>query len=82
MTDQFYYVQDQHSSAYLLFCATSRWLSFRLDILVTIYVTVLALVFIPLSESEEFSDLLNLTPASIGLALSSCVNMLGLLQWV
>lgn len=49
--------------------------------IVTVYVTALAVAFIPLAQSQKFVDLLGLTPSTIGLALSSCVNMLGMLQW-
>lgn len=49
--------------------------------IVTAYITILAIVFIPLSQSQKFVDLLGLTPSTIGMALSSCLNMLGNLQW-
>jgi ATP-binding cassette subfamily C (CFTR/MRP) protein 4 len=49
--------------------------------LITVYLTILSFAFIPLSQSSTLSDLLNLTPATVGLALSSSVNMLGMIQW-
>lgn len=36
---------------------------------------------VPLSESETFINLLNLTPSSIGLSLSQATTMLGAIQW-
>jgi len=45
------------------------------------YLTILTFAFIPLSQHETFVRLLNLTPASIGLSLSVCVNLLAKLQF-
>ena len=38
-------------------------------------------IMVPLSESETFINLLNLTPSSIGLSLSQATTMLGAIQW-
>ena len=43
---------------------------------------ILSFTFIPLSQSAKCVSLLQLSPAKIGLALSSCINMLGYLQGI
>ena len=41
-TFQFNELQDLHGGAWLLFCATSRWLAIRLDSIIAIYITIVA----------------------------------------
>ena len=78
---QFHRLQNDQGAAFLMFCCTTRWLSLRLDLSVALYITLLSFAFIPLSRSEEFSEALGLSPGTVGLALSTASNMLGLLQW-
>ena len=58
-----------------------RWLSFRLDVIITTYVTILSFALIPLSKSQKFSELFGISAGSVGLMLSIAQNMLGLFQW-
>ena len=62
-------LQDIHGGAWLLFCGTSRWLAFRLDTIISVYILVVSMIMIPISQSEDLG-VLNLTPATIGLSLS------------
>ena len=79
--NHFNQLQDIHGGAWLLFCGTSRWLSIRLDTIIAIYITVVSVIMIPLSQDDSFKELLRLTPASIGLSLSQTATMLGSIQW-
>ena len=38
-------------------------------------------IMVPLSQSETFTEFLNLTPSTIGLSLSQATTMLGAIQW-
>ena len=58
-----------------------RWLSYRLDVIIATYVTVLSFAFIPLSKSQRFSELFGFSAGSVGLVLSTAQHMLGLFQW-
>ena len=61
--------------------STSRWLAIRLDFIVATYATCLTFAFIPLSQSEKFQSLLQLSVGSVGVVLSATSNMLGTLSW-
>jgi len=61
---RFHELQDNQGGSFLLFCATSRWLSLRLDIIIATYVTILSFAFIPLSKNQMFSDLFGLSPGT------------------
>ena len=80
-TNHFNELQDLHGGAWLLFCATSRWLAIRLDTIIAVYISLVSVMMVPLSKSENFTNFLNLTPASIGLSLSQATTMLGSIQW-
>ena len=77
---QFNELQDIHGGAWLLFCGTSRWLAFRLDTIISIYIFIVSMIMIPISQQDDISAL-NLTPATIGLSLSQAYTMLGSMQW-
>jgi ATP-binding cassette subfamily C (CFTR/MRP) protein 4 len=57
---EFDYRQDRHTGAWMLFLETSRWLGFRLDIINSIYITLVAL-FCPLLATYS-----NIDPGGIG----------------
>ena len=69
-------LQDIHGGAWLLFCGTSRWLSIRLDTIIAVYITIVSIIMIPLSQNERFVDFLNLTPSAIGLSLSQGTRLI------
>ena len=81
MYHHFNELQDVHGGAWLLFCGTSRWLSVRLDTIISLYIASVAIMMVPLSQSPELSGLLSLTPSAIGLSLSQAATMLGSIQW-
>jgi len=81
MYHHFNELQDVHGGAWLLFCGTSRWLSVRLDTIISLYIAAVAIMMVPLSQSPELSGLLSLTPSAIGLSLSQAATMLGSIQW-
>ena len=65
-TYHFNELQDLHGGAWLLFCATTRWLAIRLDTIIALYITIISVMMVPLSQSESLTEMLHLTPASIG----------------
>ena len=75
MKHEFDIRQDRHTGAWMLFLETGRWLGFRLDIINSIYITLVA-VFCPLLASYS-----NIDPAGIGLSLTTIIPLLGMLQW-
>ena len=48
MYHHFNELQDVHGGAWILFCGTSRWLSIRLDTIISFYIAVVALIMVPL----------------------------------
>ena len=54
---------------------TGRWLAFRLDLANTAYIMILALM-VPILY--KFSSM---SASDIGLSLTTCVQLLGMLQW-
>ena len=64
LVDKFIELQDNQSGAFLLFCGTTRWLSWRLDMIVAVYVAILSFAFVPISADAEFAEKLGLTPGS------------------
>lgn len=78
---RFKQLQDTQTGTYQLFVSTSRWLAIRLDFIVATYATCLTFAFIPLSQSEKFQSLLQLSVGSVGVVLSATSNMLGTLSW-
>jgi len=67
--------QDRHSGAWMLFLETGRWLAFRLDIANAAYITTVA-VMTPLMAQYA-----GMSASDIGLSLTTCVQLLGMLQW-
>ena len=81
LTRRFKDLQDIQTGTYQLFVSTSRWLAIRLDFIVATYATCLTFAFVPLSQSEKFKSMLQLSVGSVGVVLSATSNMLGTLSW-
>ena len=81
LTRRFKELQDIQTGTYQLFVSTSRWLAIRLDFVVATYATCLTFAFVPLSQSEKFKSMLQLSVGSVGVVLSATSNMLGTLSW-
>ena len=58
----------------MMFLETGRWLGFRLDLANSIYILMVALM-VPLLHTYS-----NMTASDIGLSLTTCVQLLGMLQ--
>ena len=48
--------QDRHSGAWMLFLETSRWLAFRLDMLNSLFITVVAVMCPALAKAGLNTD--------------------------
>lgn len=66
--------QDDHTKAWFSFISSAAWLSFRLEILSTLFITFVVFVSIALRDS------LGLTAGQVGLMLSYTINVTGVFQ--
>ena len=78
LLEQFMGLEDNHSCVHLLFIHTTRWLSFRLEMIMTLLFVSIVIVFIELSRSTIID--LKFTASEVGTTLNTVNNLLGLLQ--
>eukprot|EP00549_Striatella_unipunctata_P000446 CAMPEP_0118676036 /NCGR_PEP_ID=MMETSP0800-20121206/1807_1 /TAXON_ID=210618 ORGANISM="Striatella unipunctata, Strain CCMP2910" /NCGR_SAMPLE_ID=MMETSP0800 /ASSEMBLY_ACC=CAM_ASM_000638 /LENGTH=946 /DNA_ID=CAMNT_0006571471 /DNA_START=562 /DNA_END=3402 /DNA_ORIENTATION=- len=74
---RFQVLQDNHSRAFFCFIASSRWLGYRMDAIMT----VLIIVSCFLAVICKHYGWLRIDPAVLGLALSMLLRLTGLFQW-
>jgi len=67
--------QDRHTGAWMLFLETGRWLGFRLDLILSSYIFIIA-ICCPLLAKYSGMD-----PSDVGLTLATLVQILGMMQW-
>mmetsp|Transcript_3038 Transcript_3038/g.8791 ORF Transcript_3038/g.8791 Transcript_3038/m.8791 type:complete len:1373 (-) Transcript_3038:1207-5325(-) len=68
---------NAHTRAFFSFIASSRWVGFRMDAIMTLFIscaTFLAVIF-------NTQGLLSVDPAILGLALTMLLQLSGLFQW-
>lgn len=70
---EFERIQDLHSSAWFAFISSTRWFGVWLDWMVVVYLACVVYSFLLLG-----GDLLG---GDVGLAISSCIMLTGMLQW-
>jgi ATP-binding cassette subfamily C (CFTR/MRP) protein 4 len=68
---------DSHTRAFFAFIACSRWLGFRMDALMFIFLTVASFVAVAVHKQEW----MHIDPAILGLAISMLIQLAGLFQW-
>ena len=68
---------DAHTRAFFSFIAASRWVGFRLDAIMFLFLTLVAYLAV-LFQNQGWFDV---DPAILGLALSVLLQLAGLFQW-
>ncbi|CAH1368627.1 unnamed protein product, partial [Tenebrio molitor] len=71
LTHEFDKLQDDHSSAWFMFIATSRAFGYWLDIICACYIGIIAYSFLIFSNSGS----------KVGLAITQAIGLTGLFQW-
>ena len=79
LIDQFMGLEDNHTAVHLMFCCTTRWLSFRLEVTMFFAFALITVMFVELSRSKLVD--LQFTAGDVGTTLTTVNNLLGLLQW-
>jgi ATP-binding cassette subfamily C (CFTR/MRP) protein 4 len=72
---EFCRVQNDNTRVYFSYACTGRWLGVRLDILASVFFTVV------LFGALAISSTIQLTSSSLGLLISYILQLIGLLQW-
>ena len=81
LISRFTRLEDDHSGVYSLFCYTSRWLAFRLEIVVTFMMVLIAVTFVLIVQNEELKSKMNISSGTVGVILSSVAGLLGHIQY-
>ena len=74
---KFRQVHDGHSRAFFAFIACSRWLGFRMDALMFIFLTIASFAAVVVHQENWFK----IDPGILGLAVSLLIQLSGLFQW-
>ena len=70
---EFDQLQDLHSSAWFAFISSTSWFALWLDWIVVVYLAGIVYSFLLLGD--------NIFSGDVGLAISSCIALTGMLQW-
>lgn len=74
---KFFAAHDAHGRSFFAFIACSRWLGFRMDSLMFVFLAVASFTAVLVQQNEWFS----IDPGILGLAISMLVQLSGLFQW-
>ncbi|KAL9182396.1 hypothetical protein ACHAXT_013048 [Thalassiosira profunda] len=74
---KFWEVHDAHGRAFFAFIACSRWLGFRMDALMFIFLAIASFAAVIVHQQAWF----DIDPGILGLALSMLIQLSGLFQW-
>jgi ATP-binding cassette subfamily C (CFTR/MRP) protein 4 len=74
---KFEHAHDAHSRAFFAFIASSRWVGFRMDSIMFIFLALASFLSVLFSNQGWF----NVDPAILGLALSMLLQLAGIFQW-
>jgi ATP-binding cassette subfamily C (CFTR/MRP) protein 4 len=74
---KFRQVHDGHSRAFFAFISCSRWLGFRMDALMFIFLAIASFAAVIVHEENWFK----IDPGILGLAVSLLIQLSGLFQW-
>jgi ATP-binding cassette, subfamily C (CFTR/MRP), member 4 len=75
--DKFCKAHDAHTRSFFSFIASSRWVGFRMDTLLFIFVTIVSFLSVLFHQRKWF----NVDPAVLGLSLSVLLQLASLFQW-
>eukprot|EP00578_Thalassiosira_sp_NH16_P018260 CAMPEP_0181116794 /NCGR_PEP_ID=MMETSP1071-20121207/22145_1 /TAXON_ID=35127 /ORGANISM="Thalassiosira sp., Strain NH16" /LENGTH=1366 /DNA_ID=CAMNT_0023201071 /DNA_START=81 /DNA_END=4182 /DNA_ORIENTATION=+ len=74
---KFRFVHDAHGRSFFAFIACSRWLGFRMDALMFIFLAIASFAAVVVDEQAWF----DIDPGILGLAISMLIQLSGLFQW-
>mmetsp|Transcript_6011 Transcript_6011/g.12890 ORF Transcript_6011/g.12890 Transcript_6011/m.12890 type:complete len:1360 (-) Transcript_6011:38-4117(-) len=74
---KFKLAQDAHSRAFFAFISSSRWLGFRMDSLMYVFLTVASFLAVIFNDQKWFT----VEPTILGLALTMVIQLGGIFQW-
>ncbi|GKY92774.1 hypothetical protein MPSEU_000247200 [Mayamaea pseudoterrestris] len=75
--DKFKVAHDAHTRAFFAFIAASRWVGFRMDSIVFLFVAIVSFLSVLFHSQNWFP----LDPTVLGLALSMLLQLAGMFQW-
>lgn len=75
--EKFERAHDAHSRAFFSFIASSRWIGFRMDSLMFVFLSVASFLAVLFNDQDWFE----LDAAILGLALTMILQLAGLFQW-
>ena len=74
---KFQEAHDGHGRAFFAFMGASRWVGFRMDAIMFLFLTVVCFLAVLFQEQGWFS----IDPATLGLSLSILLQLAGIFQW-
>jgi ATP-binding cassette, subfamily C (CFTR/MRP), member 4 len=74
---KFQTIHDTHTRCFFSFIAASRWVGFRMDSLVFLFLAIVSFLSVVFNQQGWF----NVDPAILGLSLSMLLQLAGLFQW-
>jgi len=74
---KFRQVHDAHGRSFFAFMACSRWLGFRMDSIMFIFLTIASFAAVIVQQQAWFE----IDPGILGLAISMLIQLSGLFQW-
>jgi ATP-binding cassette, subfamily C (CFTR/MRP), member 4 len=74
---KFQAAHDTHTRCFFVYIAASRWVGFRMDSLVFLFLTIVSFLSVLFHQKRWF----NVDPAILGLSLSMLLQLTGVFQW-
>lgn len=74
---KFQTAHDTHTRCFFSFIAASRWVGFRMDSLVFLFLAVVSFLSVLFNQQGWF----NVDPSTLGLSISMLLQLAGLFQW-
>jgi ATP-binding cassette, subfamily C (CFTR/MRP), member 4 len=75
--EKFRLAHDAHTRSFFSFIASSRWVGFRMDTLLFVFVAIVSFLSVLVHEKK----FIQIDPAVLGLSLSVLLQLAGLFQW-
>lgn len=75
--DKFQRVHDAHTRSFFAFISASRWVGFRMDAMVVVFLTIVTYLAVWVETEGWFS----VDPSILGLAISMIIYLAGIFQW-
>lgn len=74
---KFHEVHDSHTRAFDAFIGASRWVGFRMDSIVFLFLTIVSFLAVAVQNAGFF----NVDPSILGLSISMLIYLAGIFQW-